>query len=388
MPTGTGAVNQKNLPAVPFEINPALWASLTQKQVFNPTTVAQAPAANFVTSTLQQVGIVSRIRVLAQGSVVVAAATQTTPTYRWPYGMHYNVQLSGNQMNNFISVSGTDLYNRQVAQYRAFVDNVTAPGLSSTGTAVAGTYPFSVVYEIPVAMDMTSGIGSLYAQTEATNLTVTWTTDAIANLFTFTTGNPTLTNTAGTAGTNPSIALEETIFSLPYVPGKQGVLCIPDLTVLHGMIRNTNPVASSNLVTTFLYRNNANMERFFWYTDNNPGAGAAANVIPVATSNYANASLLYGANETPYAYNPLSFLKYQNNVDYRLSNATGRQIGSSAIGGLADGMFCLDFAAENPQRDQVILEGVTNLRLVTQYASTFTPNASAQVVAVQETLFA
>lgn len=79
MPTGTGAVNQKNLPAVPFEINPALWASLTQKQVFNPTTVAQAPAANFVTSTLQQVGIVSRIRVLAQGSVVVAAATQTTP---------------------------------------------------------------------------------------------------------------------------------------------------------------------------------------------------------------------------------------------------------------------------------------------------------------------
>ena len=365
MPTGTGAVNLRNLPATPYTVDAPLFNALTQKQVFNPQNFQFPSPANYVTQVLRQVGIISRIRLVIQGAVVNGTAVQLTPTYKWPYGICKNVQLSGNQMNNFISVNGNDLYLRQLIQNRAWQDQITVPGIGAAGTAVAGTYPFTIVIEIPIAMDMTSLTGSLYAQTEATNLTIQLTAEAIANLFTGNTANCTITNTAGTAGTTPNVLVEETIFSIPYNPHKAGELVIPDLTVLHGFIANDVPVAAQATVTTNLYRTNADLYRFFYSTDND-------NVL-VPSDNISSAQLMYGASEVPYAFNPVLFNRINNNQDARLA--------------LTDGEYCLDFAAENPARDKVILEGVTNLRLQTQYTGV-TWNAAAYVHTVQETLFA
>jgi hypothetical protein len=365
MPTGTGAINQRNLPATPYVINPTMFNALTQKQIFNPQHFSFPSPANYTTQVLRQVGIVSRLRLLIEGAVVNGTAAQLTPTYKWPYGICKNVQLSGNQMNNFISVTGNDLYLRQLIQNRAYVDQITVPGIGSAGTAVAGTYPFTIQIEVPIAMDMTSLTGSLYAQTEATNLTLQITAEAIANLFTGNTANCTITNTAGTAGTLPNVLVEETIFSIPYNPQKAGELVIPDLSVLHGFIANDVPVAAQATVTTNLYRTNADLYRFFYLTDN-------GNVL-VPSSEIVSAQLMYGASEVPYGFTPVLFNRLNNNVESRLA--------------LTDGEYCLDFAAENPGRDKVILEGVTNLRLQTQYSGV-TWNSAAYVHTVQETLFA
>lgn len=377
MPTGTGAVNERNLPNSAYEINPALFTQLTQKQVFNPANlVCPAFGGNFVTKTLRQVGIVARIRLWIVGSIVVSGMTSAStlvPTFKWPYGLFKNVQLSGNQQNNFISASGFDLHLRKLIQYRAFKDDWSVAGIAPaglSGTAGNGTFPFKVAIDVPVAMDMVSLVGSLYAQSEATNLVLQLTTDSLANLFTFTgAGTAVLADTAGDANSSPTVFVEETIFSIPYHPSKPNVLVIPDLTVLHGIIANDNPVASQSSVTTEMYRSNANLERLVFYTDNN-------NAL-LTSANYVDAQLLYGAKETPYSWTPIDFLRLQNNVDNRILTSS-----------MPDGTYALDFTAESPARDQVILEGVTNLRIQTDYVAGQPSSAAAKVHWVQETLFA
>lgn len=374
MPTGTGAINERNLPNAAYEVNPSLFMAYTQKQTFNPANLLMAGPANYVTKTLLQVGIVARIRVLLQGAVVVSGAASNStvvPTFKWPYGILSSVALTGNQQNNFISCTGFDLHQRKVTQLRAFVDGYTVPAIAPaglSGTAANGTYPFLIVLDIPIAMDMTTLVGALYAQSEATNLTVTFTSEAIANLFTATNGAVvTITNTAGTASTVPTIQMEETIFSIPYHPQKSNVLVIPDLTVLHGLIANNNPIASQSSVTTELYRSNANLERLFFYTDD-------ANTIGTTTGYYSGIQLLYGAAEQPYGWTPPDFKRIEDNANNRVI--------------MSDGSYVLDLTADNPARDQVILEGVTNLRLITNYLAGKPVNASSKVHWVQETLFA
>lgn len=383
MPTGTGAINERNLPNAAYEVNPALFMAYTQKQVFNPHQVNLAAPSLYIVNTLRQVGIVARIRLIIQGAVVVATGAGTTssitPTFKWPYGILSTIALAGNQQNNFISCSGFDLHIRKLTQLRAFVDGYTVPGIAAagiTGVGASGTFPFKICIDIPVAMDMTTLVGALYAQSEATNLTVSLTTEGLANLFTVVVGNGTgnftgigavtLTNTAGTAATSPIVLFEETIFSIPYHPQKSNTLVIPDLTVLHGIIANNNPVASQSQVTTELYRSNANLERLFYYTDD-------ANAL-TTTANQTGSQLVYGAAEQPYGWTPQDFKRAEDNANNRVI--------------LQDGVYVLDLTADNPARDQVILEGVTNLRLLTNYVGGQPVNAGAKVHWVQETLFA
>jgi hypothetical protein len=388
MPTGTGAINERNLPNAAYEVNPALFMAYTQKQVFNPHQVNFPAPSLYVVNTLRQVGIVARIRLLVQGAVVTPTGAGTTssitPTFKWPYGIFSNIALAGNQQNNFISCTGFDLHARKLTQLRAFVDGYTVPGIATagiTGVGASGTFPFKIVVDVPVAMDMTTLVGALYAQSEATNLTITMTAEATANLFVVVIGNGvgnwavlatvlaaiTFTNTAGTAATSPAVLFEETIFSIPYHPQKSNTLLIPDLTVLHGLIGNNNPVASQSTVTTELYRSNANLERLFIYTDD-------TNTLTI-TSNYSSgSSLVYGAAEQPYGWNPQDFKRIEDNANNRVI--------------LQDGLYVLDLTADNPARDQVILEGVTNLRMLTNYVGGQPATAGAKVHWVQETLFA
>jgi hypothetical protein len=365
MPSGTGATNLRNLPNVSYEINPAKFFALTERNIFAPANFAAPTPGNYTQNQLLQVGVVSKLRFLVQGAVVVGAGASPIPSFKWPYGFFKNVSLSGNGQNNFISCNGFDLYERQRIQNKAEIDTYTQIPTQAQ-LNVAGTYPFQIQLEVPVAMDDTTLIGSLYAQSEATNLTYTLLAETLANLFPTGTAQVTLTNTAGTAATTPVVFLEETFFEVPYDSQKQGTLIIPDLTVLHGYIGNDNPVASQSLVTTNLIRINGQLERLLVYTDNN-------NAL-VITEDISNSSLVYGGSQSPYIFNPQDMLQVRNMIDYKRA--------------LEDGVYCLDLVNENPARDQLLLEGVTNLRWLMAYEGDFTPNAAAKVHFVQETLFA
>lgn len=361
MPTGTGAINLRNLPATKYSINPGLFNQLTSKTVFDPINFALPAFGNFVENQLLQVGVVAKIRLLVSGTITtVGAPTTIVPTAKWPWGLLNRVTVSGNGQNDFISCDGWDLRIRQIAANRAFADGVSffPANAGAAPFNLAGVATFLLQYDVPIAMDDTTLIGSLYAQSEATNLTYRIQTETQANLFTI---------TAGTLAIAAIVYLEETIFEVPYDPNHPDTLVIPDLTVLHGLVGNENAIGAQNKGTTNLYRIQGQLERFIWRQQD---ATASTGFYP--TASYTQAQLLYGANQTPYTFNPLTMLRVRNNIDYREV--------------LPEGIYVIDFIAENAARDQVLLEGVTNLRLETNYV--VAPAVTASLHFVQETLFA
>lgn len=363
MPTGTGAIAIRNLPVTKYQINPGLFNQLTSRIIFDPINFALPTYGNYQNTQLLQVGIVSSINVLVVGTITtVGAPTTIAPTAHWPWDL-ISVQISGNGQNNFVSCTGWDLTLRLRASSRAYVDGVSSYPNSATAApfnvATAG-YPFVLSYKIPIAMDDTTLVGALYAQSEATNLVLKITTGNQADLFNV---------TAGTITIAATVYIEEEIFEVPYDPQHSDTLIIPDLTVLHGLVSNDNAVASQTTLDTQLFRINGQLERLFFYTVNLTTPAAPAFTV---TSNYTQAQLIYGSNQNPYTFNPMNLLRWRNNRDYREV--------------LPDGTYCLDLVADNPARDLVLLEGVTNLRLRTQYA--VAPTGGSYVHFVQETLFA
>jgi len=360
MPTGTGAVNLRNLPATKFNINPGLFNQLTSKTVFDPISFGLPTFGNYIENQLLQVGIVAGIRLIVSGTLTTTGAPPNiTTTAKYPWDILARVTVSGNGQNDFISCSGWDLTIRKRAANRAFVDTIsTFPVAGASPFNAAAAVAFTLVYDIPIAMDDTTLIGALYAQSEATNLTYRIQTSTSADLFNI---------VAGTISMTGTIFLEETIYEVPYDPQHPDTLIIPDLTVLHGLVGNDQAVGAQARIDTNLYRIQGQLERLIFRQQD---AQASTVFWPVANYNYAQ--LLYGSNQTPYTYNPLTQLRARNNQEYRVA--------------LPDGHFVLDFVSENPARDQVLLEGVTNLRLQTSYA--VLPAATASLHFVQETLFA
>lgn len=368
MPTGTGAIAIRNLPVSKYVINPGLFNQLTSRVIFDPINFALPAFGNYQNTQLLQVGIVSSINLIVTGSLVTVGTTVTIkPTMHWPWDL-ISVQISGNGQNNFISCTGLDLYLRLRAANRAYVDGVSVFSTNAsaapfnTATAAGGTNSnFTLCYKIPIAMDDTTLVGALYAQSEATNLVLKITTRNESDLFDITAG--TISISGG------QVYIEEEIFEVPYDPQHSDTLVIPDLTVLHGLISNDNAVASQTTLDTQLFRINGQLERLFFYTVD---LSTAADPELVVTATYTQAQLIYGSNQNPYTFNPMTMQRFRNNRDYRVVPA--------------DGVYCLDLVADNPARDLVLLEGVTNLRLRTQYTSA--PTGGSFVHFVQETLFA
>lgn len=378
MPLGTGAVNLRNLPVTKYAINPGLFNQLTSRVVFDPVNFPLPTFGNYNQIQLLQVGVVGSINVIVSGSITVPAASTFVPGHRWPWDL-ISVQLSGNGQNNFINCQGIDLRLRELASNRAKVDGVSSWPLTAA-LGAPGTYNFKLFYKIPIAMDDTTLVGALYAQSEATNLTLKISTGNLADLGSFTGTAPTLAAT---------VFIEEEIFEVPYDPNHPDTLVIPDLTVLHGLVANDNAISSQSILDTALFRINGQMERLFFYSVDK--SGARPQVVPTAT--YVQSAIIYGSNQQPYTFNPMDFLPGRNNRDYRVPigsvlNGLNSALWTPPYSGVPvpDGLYCLDFIADNAVRDQVLLEGITNLRLRTQYSAA--PTGGSYVHFVQETLFA
>jgi hypothetical protein len=372
MPTGTGAVNLRNLPATQYRVDPGLFNQLTSRVIFDPIAFPLPSPGGYVQNQLLQVGVVSRLRLRVQGTIAWSSANIDGVSAKYPWDM-ISIQVSGNGQNNFISCTGSDLRLRQLAANRAWTDDLSVvPAAATLAGGASGSAPFDLYYEVPIAMDPTTLIGALYAQSEATNLTYRVQTANLSDLFDLT-GSPAITITA-------TVTLEEELFEVPYDPQHPDVLVIPDLTVLHGLVANDNAIASNTTVDTNLFRINGQMERLFFYAVDTSGAKPV--FVPNATYDYAQ--LIYGSNQTPYTFDPIQMLHARNTQDYRkgLPSALVRATADA----IASGVYCLDFVADNSARDQVLLEGVTNLRL--RSAFTVAPTGGSYVHFVQETLFA
>lgn len=361
MPTGTGAVVIKNLPSSKFAINPALFNTLTSKNVFDPVNFALPAFGNYYQSQLLQVGIVSKLRLLVTGTLTTTGTTVTiAPTAKWPWGLISQFTVSGNGQNDFIACDGWDLHVLQICRNRALVDTISSYPTATNAAPfnASGSTAITLQYEVPIAMDDNTLIGSLYAQSEATNLAYKLQVAAQADLFTV---------TAGGLSISATVYMEETIFEVPYDPNHPDTLIIPDLTVLHGVIGNDNAIGAQLKADTQLYRIQGQLERLIWRQQD-----AQTSTSFWATANYNNAQLIYGANQVPYYFSPMNMLRIWNQIAFREA--------------LTDGVFVIDATVDNTARDQILLEGVTNLRLHTEYGTT--PATTSSLHWVQETLFA
>lgn len=361
MPIGTGAVLTRNLPQQKFEVNPALFDQYT-KPADQP--VQTVPFPGFGQASRIQVtqeGVVGSFDLVFQGTIVTTG-TSNVATWQYPYGLITLYQLSGNGQVNFISCTGYDLYIESLLANRAYTDQ-TSVIPTQTNLNTAGTYNMQCVWHIPVAMDPTTLIGGLYAQSESTNLTYYIQVNTQASLFTI---------TGGTVAIAGNFYVSETLFDVPYDPKNPDTLVIPDLTVLHGLQSNDFAVAGSFAPVANLFRANAQLERLIFYVNN------GTTLMPVATPNGTTGlntgQIIYGVATTPYTWNPLNKLMYKNNRDYRIA--------------LPAGVLVWDAVADNPARDSILLEGTPNIRLSLGILAGTTINAAASIHVVQETLFA
>jgi roadblock/LC7 domain-containing protein len=340
------------------------------------------------TVQLRQVGIVAALELRVSGSIVIGG-TLGAPvmSYDWPYNLIQNLQLSANGQSNLISCRGLTLKAFNFTTNPRLDDsgvtqkfggatvstgtlsmptdvwgtdggaNVLAPG---TAIAALGTYTFDVTFIVPVAADQTSLVGSIYAQSSATNLAlnVQWATQAQ------------LESTISTATFTPTInwAVTGVAYSIPNVNGK---FCVPDLSQFHQLTENQQGGLVQNQNQYILPGTGVGRQllRLFWQVF----TGANRQPLPVTATNYAQVDWAYGGSDVPES--------YPNGTQLRAENI--QQAGVDLGGNWGIGLW--DFASIFALRDSIDEGSTTNLRL--EFSLVGAPTTGVVSVA-QETLFA
>jgi hypothetical protein len=364
MPTGTGAITLSQIPDVPFVIDPGQFFDKTEQQIFQAMALPLPGPGSFVPFNLPRTGVLSKLTVTFVGTLTIANAA-VTPSWLWPYGILQGFVLSANGQNDLFECNGIDLAVLREARYPYFVDHVDMfPGAIGGGSPIAiGTYPIFLTFEVPVAIDDTTLGASLFLQSSSTNIRITMAQELTANLI-----------SAGAAA-NWTLAgnflVEPDIWKIPY--GPNGELVLPDISRIHTLVANEIPFQNTGDVQVPLIRTAGQMERLFVRA-----FGAYPNTpLTAAPGQPANTAidqirLQYGGNQKPEVYNPAARLLSRNSQWY------GATLPYDAL--------CFDRIRENPVRDLVYYQGVTELQTVLTVDPAVVPGVGCKVRTVQESL--
>lgn len=342
------------------------------------------------TVQLNQTGILAGLEVRVQGTLTFGGTIGTTTmSYRWPFDLIQFLRVSANGQSNLINCRGLTLRAYEFVMNPKLDDtgvsksfggatqtqgtlalasddwgtssgNVAAPG---TNVAAVGTYTVDLTFFVPIAADQANLIGSVYAQSTATNLEVaiTWATQAQ------------ILSALGGAATFAS-ALNWQITQLCYsIPQVGGQYVVPDLSVFHQLtdFRQGGLTSGQNMVLLPGVGTGRQLLRLLW----NTYSGAEPNPVPLAmtAANYAQIDWAYGGSDTPEVYPNGTMLQAFN------IRTAGVDLG------ILWGLGLHDFASQFALRD-VVDEGATsNLRNEINLVGTPT---SGYTIHAQETLFA
>lgn len=340
MPLGTAAQTVTNLPSEPYVVDPGSFFAQTKKNVTTPRNAATPGPGLFVPFTLLQTGIVSMVRLTFVGTLTVATAAVTTSD-QWPYNLMKNFNLSVNGQANLWATEGCDHQVLRDIAYPAYTEQTdTFPGTMGGGNSVGtGTYNLYLTWEVPVAIDQTSLVGSLFAQSPQTNIALNVGQALNSDLFSANPGNATI---AGTW------YVTETFFEIPY--DSQGRLIIPDLSMMHGVTATLPAITNTGDNRLELVRTAGQLERLLFTVRSSNTNRISASGNAAASNKIDAVRLEYGGNQRPYVWNPATLLASQNNEDY------GTQ--------LAYNYLAIDTLKQNPVRDAIVMAGLTELALV------------------------
>lgn len=374
-PIGGGATGQQasaymsNLPAEgSFVMNPDAFNVETER---NDMPLEQKAIGALggapIDLRLPNVGILSHIRLIVKGTLVVAGGGTVTSLYKWPWGLFSRVTMNLQGQTSLFACEGGDLRQRRQRLYRNPREDVsTAPATTAAtgdpnpGVIANGSYAVVLVYDIPIVHDPYTLTGAVYAQSDAVYLNWRIQLGTAAELFTLAGGS-----TAVFTGT---IDTTVTFYDIPFQDTQNGRrVLLPDLRWLHSMIAADKPVVAVGDNDTELIRTVGQLLAIALYIDN----GGAAQIDPSA---YTKMEFRYGGNKNPRVWAPIEMLLEKMVQDYG-----GRPRPGWAI---------VDFEVDNPKRELVYPKGVTELKVRVGIATGTTINAGAHTHVVSETLFA
>lgn len=365
MPVGTGAQRLRNVPDIPWRMDPAAFDQLTERQELVPISVAAPDPGGFTVQQLPQAGLVGRMKIVFEGVITYADGTGSiTSRWQWPYGLLKQFKLSANFQDGIYSCSGIDLHVLRFLRHPAYTETVdTFPGNVGGGDSLTdGTdTPVYLTWDVPVSVDMVSLVGSLYAQSRRTTISARLDRATTAELFDLT-GDAAVTITG-------TFYIAETMFDLPF--DQEGNVVTPDLSRLHGFGAIEKPFSNTGEVAADLIGVNGQLLRLLVQVRSDGDTILDPGDATAAEMDYLHVE--YGANKQPIEYDPIELLASVNNEHY------GAQ--------LPYGYLALDFARENVRRDAVLMRGVTDLRTVIGVNSGVAVGSNASLRIVQETLF-
>lgn len=293
--------------AVPqSSVNAKLFDALSSENLITEKATSFAGIGASDVFELKKADIISEIIVTMYGSITVTPGTGTVAsTARWPHDFLKDVNFVANGQTGLIHCSGGKLKVREFQRDPALSDrgvSQTVNGVvvnqgtlsmdseawgvgSNTSAIAAGTYNYELSWVVPVAEDVRTLAGAIFAQTSSTDLTLTLTYAQLADIFTLT-GNATVTVTGTTK-------VEARRHSIPL--GPDGQIVIPDLSVFHSLLqsRNSSLVNGDNEVRLVGQGAGKTLLRLTHQVWNNN--------VPMKPSraNFSSLGFRYGSNETP-----------------------------------------------------------------------------------------
>src|SRR3954462_833559 len=336
---------------------------------------------------LRQTGIVAGLEVRATGNITFGGTIAgTSMTYDWPFNLVRAFRLSANGQSNLLNARGLTIRALEFATNAKIDDtgiskqfngaasvigtlalpcddwgtnagNVLAP---NTAVAAGAGYTIDLTCFIPVAADYVTLVGSVYAQSSATNLTldIDWNTQNGLLVL------------GGAATVTPNIQYSVTglVYSIPNVGG---VFVVPDLSMFHQFIDARVGGLTQELNEPILAGTGVGRKLMRLFTQVYSGAPSAP--LAMNATNYSTLGWAFGGNDVPES--------YSNGANMRAQNV--RQCGAD-IGALW-GFGLWDYASVFALRD--IVDEATTADLRVQLGLVAAPTAPFAQIA-QETLFA
>lgn len=339
---------------------------------------------------LRQTGIVDQLEIRVTGTLTFGGViTGTIMSWEWPFNLIREVKLSANGQSNLTKVRGLTLRALEFIRLADLNDNGLDVSVDGTvreaghfmlpcddwGTSGAdllrpseavpavGTYTVDLTFVVPVSADAVSLIGSIYAQSSATNLSldIQWASQAEI-----------LEALGGTA--TFASALNWSVWGRVYsIPNVGGEYLVPDLSQFHqvienrhgGLVQGTNgiPLPGSGIGRRLLRL----LHNVY------SGVGSAAAPLAMNGANFNRLAWAYGGSDTPEAYDSGSLLRAEN------IRVTGTDIGG------VWGFGLWDWASQFALRDTVDQGATADLRAEIGLVA---PPTSGAAQVTQELLFA
>lgn len=363
MPVATDSQVLTNVPTIPFVPNPAQFDASSQRNhhVQVPNLPDPGDGAATAPINIAQAGIISGIWIHYTGTLTVAGGSVTAKA-GWPHNLLSAVDFSANFQSDVIHATGLDLH------LHRWVSNPMMPWggldrqIGSLPVWTAGARTIRASWFVPLAADKASLIGAIYAQSASNVLTLQLRRALLTDVTNGIGGGVTATLTG-------SFSIAVDFFDIPRDP-QTGAVVTPDLRRLHGLNFFDSPVvAAGRGIKVPMVPINGNLLRLFVRLQSPSGSFSP---LPGLGSGFEAITLHYGGNHNPQQWDVASLVN--RNIDH--------------YGDIPpDDFVILDFLRENPVRDAVLMNGVTDLALLVDITPGTTIPAGTTLHVVQETLY-